>query len=78
VANFARQRGVYQNEGMPPLPDALQCTHEDIRLVSAVKAAQRLGFTLAETREIVRVTRRRGGSDPEGLREQVAAKLREV
>lgn len=41
----------------------------------AIKMAQRLGFTLAETQEIVRVTRRREGHATVGLREQVEAKL---
>ena len=43
-----------------------------------MKAAQRLGFTLAETVEVMRVTRRRGGSDVEGLRGQIEAKAREI
>ena len=47
-------------------------------LVRAIKTAQHLGFTLAETKEIVRVTRRRDGHDPADLREQVEAKLAQV
>lgn len=86
----ARRAGVgvetlryYERRGLLPRPrrrasGQREYTLEDVRLVLAVKAAQRLGFTLAETREVVRVTRRRGGSDPEGLRAQVEAKLGEV
>lgn len=86
----ARRAGVgvetlryYERRGLLPQPrrrpsGQREYTLDDVRLVRAVKAAQRLGFTLAETREIVRVTRRRGGSDAEGLRAQVEAKLREV
>lgn len=53
-------------------------THDDVRLVREVKAAQRLGFTLAEVAEIVELTRRRGGRDADGLRGRVQAKLGEV
>lgn len=86
----ARRAGVgvetlryYERRGLLPRPQRRasgqrEYTLDDVRLVLAVKSAQRLGFTLAETREIVKVTRRRGGSDAEGLREQVEAKLREV
>jgi DNA-binding transcriptional MerR regulator len=55
-----------------------QYTEEDVRLVRAVKAAQGLGFSLAEVAEIVALTRRRGGSDADGLRQRVEAKLSEV
>lgn len=73
----------YERRGLLPTPrrrpsGQREYTLEDVRLVLAVKAAQRLGFTLAETREIVRVTRRRAGGDPDALRTQVEAKLREV
>ncbi len=86
----ARRAGVgvetlryYERRGVLPRPQRRpsgqrEYTLEDVRLVLAVKAAQRLGFTLAETQEIVRVTRRRGGSDAPGLRDKVEAKLREV
>lgn len=90
AAEAARRAGVgvetlryYERRGLIPQPQRRpsgqrEYTLDDIRLVLAVKGAQRLGFTLAETKEIVRVTRRRGGSDAAGLREQVEAKLREV
>lgn len=90
ASEAARMAGVgvetlryYERRGLLPEPlrrpsGQREYTLEDIRLVLAVKSAQRLGFTLAETKEIVRVTRRRGGSDAAGLREQVEAKLSEV
>jgi DNA-binding transcriptional MerR regulator len=53
-------------------------TLDDIRTVRAIKTAQHLGFTLAETVGIVRVTRRRDGHETVGLREQVEAKLSQV
>lgn len=86
----ARRAGVgvetlryYERRGLIPPParrpsGQREYTLEEIRLVRAIKMAQRLGFTLAQTKEIVRVTRRRGGHDPAILREQVEAKLREV
>jgi DNA-binding transcriptional MerR regulator len=86
----ARRAGVgvetlryYERRGLLPRPlrrpsGQREYTLGDVRLVLAIKAAQRLGFTLAETQEIVRVTDRRGGHDAAGLREQVEAKLREV
>lgn len=87
----ARRAGVgietlrfYERRGLLPKPRRTpsgqrEYTLDDIRLVRAVKAAQRLGFTLAETREIVRLTRP-GGSrrDPQALRAQAEAKLAEV
>ena len=86
----ARRAGVgtetlrfYERRGLLPKPQRRpsgqrEYTLDDIRLVVAVKAAQRLGFTLAETQEIVRVTRGGSGGDPHALRTQVEAKLREV
>ena len=86
----ARRAGVgtetlrfYERRGLLPKPHRRpsgqrEYTLDDIRLVVAVKAAQRLGFTLAETQEIVRVTRGGSGGDPHALRVQVEAKLREV
>jgi DNA-binding transcriptional MerR regulator len=86
----ARRAGVgvetlryYERRGLLPAPrrrpsGQREYTPEDVRLVVAIKAAQRLGFTLAETREIVRVTRRRRPGDPPPLHDRVEAKLREV
>lgn len=86
----ARRAGVgvetlryYERRGLIPAParrpsGQREYTLEEIRRVRAIKMAQRLGFTLAQTKEIVRVTRRRGGRDPAVLREQVEAKLGEV
>lgn len=86
----ARRAGVgvetlryYERRGLLPTPrrrpsGQREYTIEDIRLVRAFKTSQHLGFTLAETQEIIRMTRRRGGRDAAGLREQVQAKLREV
>ena len=74
----------YERRGLLPQPQRRpsgqrEYTLDDIRLVSAVKAAQRLGFTLAETKEIVRLTRAgRGRRDSDALRTQVEAKLAEV
>lgn len=44
----------------------------------AIKTAQRLGFTLAETTEILGVTRGPAPRDPGTLRAQAEAKLAEV
>jgi len=87
----ARKAGVgietlrfYERRGLLPAPQRRpsgqrEYTLDDIRLVAAIKAAQRLGFTLAETKEIVRVTRGPAGRrDPRALRTQAEAKLREV
>lgn len=86
----ARRAGVgvetlrfYERRGLLPKPrrrpsGQREYTLDDVRLVVAVKAAQRLGFTLAETQEIVRVTRGGPGGDPDALRIQVEGKLREV
>lgn len=86
----ARRAGVgvetlryYERRGLLPTPrrrpsGQREYTLEDIRLVRAFKMSQQLGFTLAETQEIIRMTQRRGGRDSAGLREQVQAKLREV
>lgn len=86
----ARRAGVgietlryYERRGLLPAPrrrpsGQREYTAEDVRLLVAIKAAQRLGFTLAETREIVRVTRSRRPGEPAELQVQVEAKLREV
>jgi DNA-binding transcriptional MerR regulator len=86
----ARRAGVgvetlryYERRGLIPAParrpsGQREYTPQDVRLVRAIKIAQRLGFTLAQTGEIVRVTGRRGGHDATLLQEQVEAKLREV
>ncbi|MGD9570481.1 MAG: MerR family transcriptional regulator [Thermoleophilia bacterium] len=86
----ARQAGVgvetlryYERRGLMPTPQRRPSGHreyttEDIRLLVAIKAAQRLGFTLAETREIVRVTRFAQPGEPATLQTQVEAKLQEV
>jgi DNA-binding transcriptional MerR regulator len=73
----------YERRGLLREPPRRSSGHrlyrdEDVRLVRAVKAAQNLGFTLAEVAEIMALTRRRGGRDVEGLRERVEAKLAEV
>ena len=86
----ARRAGVgvetlryYERRGLLPTPrrrpsGQREYTLEDIRLVRAFKVSQHLGFTLAETQEIIRMTQRRGGRDAAGLRDQVEAKLREI
>jgi DNA-binding transcriptional MerR regulator len=86
----ARRAGVgvetlryYERRGLLPAPrrrpsGQREYTAEDVRLLVAIKAAQRLGFTLAETRDIVRVTRPRRPGEPAPLQTQVEAKLRQV
>ncbi len=86
----ARRAGVgvetlryYERRGLLPRPQRRpsgqrEYTPADIRLVRAIKAAQRLGFTLDETREIVAVTRGGEPRDPGALRTRAQAKLAEV
>lgn len=86
----ARRAGVgvetlryYERRGLLPSPQRRpsgqrEYTIEDVRLILAIKAAQRLGFTLAETQDIVRMTRMRRSGEPAPLQLQVEAKLREV
>ncbi|MGD9573103.1 MAG: MerR family transcriptional regulator [Thermoleophilia bacterium] len=76
----ARRAGVgvetlryYERRGLLPRPQRRpsgqrEYSAADIRLVRAIKAAQRLGFTLDETREIVAVTRGGAPRDPAALR----------
>ncbi len=87
----ARRAGVgvetlryYERRGLLPAPPRRPSGQreyglEHIRLVRAIKTAQHLGFTLAQTKELVRVTRRGAGTHVTvALRDQVEAKLREV
>ncbi len=73
----------YERRGLLPRPrrrpsGQRQYTRDDIRLVLAIKTAQRLGFTLEETREIVAVTRGGAPRDPDALPTLAEAKLTEV
>lgn len=87
----ARRAGVgvetlryYERRGLLPAPPRRPSGQreydlEHVRQVRAIKMAQRLGFTLAEAREFVRVTGRRARAHQTvALREQVEAKLAEV
>jgi DNA-binding transcriptional MerR regulator len=86
----ARQAGVgietlryYERRGLLPPPrrrpsGQREYAPDDIRRIRAIKAAQRLGFTLEETRQIVGVTRRTAPRDPGALLVQAQAKLAEV
>ena len=86
----ARRAGVgvetlryYERRGLLPRPQRRpsgqrEYTLDDVRRILAVKTAQRLGFTLAETKEIVGVTRGPAPRDPDALRVQAEAKLAEV
>lgn len=86
----ARRAGVgvetlryYERRGLLPRPrrrpsGQREYTAAEVRLVLAVKTAQRLGFTLEETREIVAVTRGGAPRDPGALRTRAEAKLVEV
>lgn len=90
ASEAARRAGVgvetlryYERRGLIPEPrrrpsGQREYTLDDIRTVRAIKTAQHLGFTLAETEGIVRVTRRRDGHKTVDLREQVEAKLSQV
>jgi DNA-binding transcriptional MerR regulator len=73
----------YERRGLLPRPQRRpsgqrEYTFDDIRLLLAIKTAQRLGFTLEETRQIVAVTRGGGRREPHALRMQAEAKLQEV
>jgi DNA-binding transcriptional MerR regulator len=86
----ARRAGVgtetlryYERRGLLPRPQRRpsgqrEYTLGDIRLILAIKTAQRLGFSLEETREIVAVTRGGAPRDPDALRSLAAAKLTQV
>lgn len=86
----ARRAGVgtetlryYERRGLLPRPQRRpsgqrEYTDDDIRLILAIKTAQRLGFTLEETREIVGVTRGGAPRDPDALGTLAAAKLAQV
>src|SRR5438093_4681623 len=51
---------------------------EDVRFVRAIKAAQGLGFALAEIEDLLRVARRGESAVPEALRVRAAGKLDEI
>ena len=86
----ARRAGVgvetlryYERRGLLPRPQRRpsgqrEYTLDDVRRLLAIKTAQRLGFTLAETKEILGVTRGPAARDPGALRLQAQAKLAEV
>lgn len=91
AAEAARLAGVgtetlryYERRGLLPPPPRRPSGQreygiEHIRLVRAIKTAQHLGFTLAQTQEIVRVTRRADGAhETVDLRARIEAKLAEV
>ena len=86
----ARRAGVgaetlryYERRGLLPRPQRRpsgqrEYTQDDVRRLLAIKTAQRLGFTLAETKELLGVTRGSAPRDPDALRVQAEAKLAEV
>jgi DNA-binding transcriptional MerR regulator len=86
----ARRAGVgietlryYERRALLPPPQRRpsgqrEYTLDDIRLILAIKTAQRLGFTLEETREIVGVTRGGTSRGPDALRTLAEAKLAQV
>ncbi len=86
----ARRAGVgvetlryYERRGLLPRPQRRpsgqrEYTLDAVRRLLAIKTAQRLGFTLAETKEILGVTRGSAPRDPAALRVQAEAKLAEV
>lgn len=53
-------------------------TRDAVTVLRVVKAAQRLGFTLAEVAELIEVGRHRHGRRAPGLQVRAAAKLDEV
>jgi len=73
----------YERRGLLPRPQRRpsgqrEYTLDHIRLILAIKTAQRLGFTLEETREIIAITRGGAPREPDALRTLAEAKLGEV
>ena len=70
----------YERRGLLAAPERTTCGHrvyppETVTLLRAVKAAQRLGFTLDEVAELLTVGHRRRAPD---VRSRAVAKLAEV
>jgi DNA-binding transcriptional MerR regulator len=71
----------YERRGLLPEPERSLGGHRDwppetVTLIAAIKAAQRLGFTLKEVTELLAAGYRRRPRPP--LRERAAAKLVEI
>lgn len=71
----------YERRGLLQTPDRSPGGHRlygdrDVQTLRIIKAAQRLGFTLAEVADLLEVGRRRGRDD--GLQVRAQAKLEEV
>ncbi|AUH41277.1 MerR family transcriptional regulator [Streptomyces sp. CMB-StM0423] len=73
----------YERRGLLPAPARSNGGHrlygEDaVTALRVIKAAQRLGFTLAEVADLLAAGRRRRGGTAAGLGDRAAAKLAEV
>ncbi|MEO6414035.1 MAG: MerR family transcriptional regulator [Pedococcus sp.] len=73
----------YERRGLLPEPDRSPGGHrlypdDAVTVLRVVKAAQRLGFTLAEVADLLDVGKHRHGRPRPGLRAQATAKLEEV
>jgi DNA-binding transcriptional MerR regulator len=73
----------YERRGLLPEPPRREGGHREygadaIRFVRAVKEAQRLGFSLAEIEEYLRLARRDPGAASETARERLEGKLEDV
>lgn len=88
IGDLAQQAGVnietiryYERRGLLERPARSPGGHrafgmDAVKLIRAIKAAQRLGFSLAEIEEITDLTVRRGSSSE--VRERATAKIREI
>ena len=73
----------YERRGLLPEPDRSPGGHrlypqDAVTVLRVVKAAQRLGFTLAEVADLLDVGKHRHGRPQLGLQAQARAKLEEV
>lgn len=73
----------YERRGLLPEPDRSPggqrlYPHDAVTVLRVVKAAQRLGFTLAEVADLLDVGTHRHGRPQPGLQAQARAKLEEV
>ena len=90
IGELAERAGVnietlryYERRGLLPEPARGPSGHrrydEDaLRFVRAIKETQRLGFTLAEIEEYLRLVRRPGAQPSDAMRVRVAEKIDEV
>lgn len=90
AGDVARAAGVnqqtlryYERRGLLPAPRRSNGGHrlydaESVTVLRVIKAAQRLGFTLAEVDDLLRIGRHHHAGHPHGLQSAARTKLAEV